>query len=147
MSHHDHHHPPQQHDHVPPSTLDRVGTTGSLLCAVHCALTPLLLASLPALGVTVWFNGSLEWALVLFVTLLGLFSLGWSYRRHRALHALALLVPGLLALWAGLLYPPLHESVVPHAVVMTFGGTLVGLAHLVNLRLNHGHVHDASCAH
>ena len=114
---------------------------------MHCALTPLLLASLPALGVTVWFNGSLEWALVLFVTLLGLFSLGWSYRRHRALHALALLVPGLLALWAGLLYPPLHESVVPHAVVMTFSGTLVGLAHLVNLRLNHGHVHDASCAH
>ena len=147
MSHHDHHHPPQQHDHVPPSALDRVGATGSLLCAVHCALTPLLLASLPALGVTVWFNGSLEWALVLFVTLLGLFSLGWSYRRHRALHALALLVPGLLALWAGLLYPPLHESVVPHAVVMTFGVTLVGLAHLVNLRLNHGHVHDASCAH
>ena len=147
MSHHDHHHPPQQHDQVPPSALDRVGATGSLLCAVHCALTPLLLASLPALGVTVWFNGSLEWALVLFVTLLGLFSLGWSYRRHRALHALALLVPGLLALWAGLLYPPLHESVVPHAVVMTFGGTLVGLAHLVNLRLNHGHVHDASCAH
>ena len=27
------------------------------------------------------------------------------------------------------------------------GGVLVGVAHLVNLRLNHGHVHDASCAH
>ena len=27
------------------------------------------------------------------------------------------------------------------------GGLLVGVAHLVNLRLNHGHVHDASCAH
>ncbi|HEY5972679.1 MAG TPA: MerC domain-containing protein, partial [Pseudoxanthomonas sp.] len=27
------------------------------------------------------------------------------------------------------------------------GGTLVGLAHIVNLRLNHWHVHDASCAH
>jgi len=24
---------------------------------------------------------------------------------------------------------------------------LVGLAHLLNLRLNHWHVHDASCAH
>jgi hypothetical protein len=30
---------------------------------------------------------------------------------------------------------------------MTFGGTLVAVAHLVNLRLTHGHVHDASCAH
>ena len=42
---------------------------------------------------------------------------------------------------------PLHEAAVPHAVAMTFGGTLVGLAHLANLRLNHGHVHDATCAH
>ena len=127
--------------------LDRFGATGSLLCAVHCAVLPVLLAAAPSLGLSVWMSDGVELALVSFVTLLGLFSLGWSYRRHRALHALALLVPGLLALWAGLLYPPLHESVVPHAVVMTFGGTLVGLAHLVNLRLNHGHVHDASCAH
>jgi hypothetical protein len=37
--------------------------------------------------------------------------------------------------------------VVPHAIVMTVGGMLVGLAHLLNLRLNHWHVHDASCAH
>ena len=135
------HHP---HRH---SLVDRFGATGSLLCALHCALTPLLLAALPSLGLSLWFDGSLEAALVSFVTLLGLLSLGWSYRRHRALRALGLLVPGLAALWAGLLYAPLHESVVPHAVVMTFGGTLVGLAHLLNLRLNHGHVHDASCAH
>ena len=147
MSHHDHHHPPQQHDHVPPSALDRVGATGSLLCAVHCALLPALLALAPSLGLSFWLSDGVERAVVVFVTFLGLFSLLWGYRSHRALHALALLVPGLLALWAGLLYPPLHESVVPHAVVMTFGGTLVGLAHLVNLRLNHGHVHDASCAH
>ena len=135
------HHP---HRH---SLFDRFGATGSLLCALHCALTPLLLAALPSLGLSLWFDGSLEAALVSFVTLLGVLSLGWSYRRHRALRALGLLVPGLAALWAGLLYAPLHESVVPHAVVMTFGGTLVGLAHLLNLRLNHGHVHDASCAH
>ena len=134
-------HPPRH------SLFDRFGATGSLLCALHCALTPLLLAALPSLGLSLWFDGSLEAALVSFVTLLGLLSLGWSYRRHRALRALGLLVPGLAALWAGLLYAPLHESVVPHAVVMTFGGTLVGLAHLLNLRLNHGHVHDASCAH
>ncbi|WP_374013422.1 MerC domain-containing protein [Pseudoxanthomonas koreensis] len=127
--------------------LDRFGATGSLLCAIHCALTPLLLAALPALGLSLWFDGGVEWVLVVFVTLLGLFSLGWSYRRHRALRALSVLVPGLLALWAGLLYPPLHASAVPHAVAMTFGGTLVGMAHLLNLRLNHGHVHDAGCVH
>ena len=50
-------------------------------------------------------------------------------------------------LWVGVLYAPLHETLVAHAVAMTLGGTLVGLAHLANLRLNHGHVHDATCAH
>jgi hypothetical protein len=60
---------------------------------------------------------------------------------------LGLLLPGLAVLWAGVLYAPLHHAAVPHAMAMTFGGTLVGLAHLLNLRLNHGHVHDATCSH
>ena len=127
--------------------LDRFGAAGSLVCAVHCALLPLLIAALPSLGLAVWLNDRLEFGFVAFATLLGAFSLLWGYRRHRALRALGLLLPGLLVLWAAVLYAPLHESVVPHAVAMTFGGTLVGLGHLVNLRLNHGHVHDASCAH
>ncbi len=127
--------------------LDRFGATGSMLCAVHCALIPALLASAPSLGLSVWLGDGVETVLVVFVTLLGLFSLVWGYRRHGALRALGFLVPGLAALWAGLLYDPLHHDPVPHAVVMTLGGVLVGIAHLVNLRLNHGHVHDASCAH
>ncbi|MBN6149079.1 MerC domain-containing protein [Xanthomonas sp. AmX2] len=137
---------------MPPSIdvrglLDRLGATGSLLCAVHCALLPLALAVLPSLGLSVWLGDGVERSLVLFVTCLGLFSLVLGYRKHRAWQALGLLALGLLSLWAGMLYPPLHEAVGPHAAVMTFGGTLVGLAHLLNLRLNHGHVHDASCAH
>ncbi len=127
--------------------LDRFGATGSLLCAVHCAVLPLLLALAPSLGLSVWLGDGWAWAIVLFVTLLGLFSLLVGYRRHRIWHALGLLVPGLALLWFGLLYAPLHHSIAPHAVIMTLGGTLVGVAHLVNLRLNHGHVHDASCAH
>ena len=127
--------------------LDRIGATGSLLCAIHCALLPLLIALLPSLGVSAWLGEGFEQVFVLFATLFGLAVLAWSYRRHRAMRALALLVPGLAVLWVGVLYAPLHHSVVPHAVAMTFGGTLVGLAHLANLRLNHGHVHDATCAH
>lgn len=127
--------------------LDRIGAFGSLLCAIHCALLPLAIAVLPSLGVAAWLGSGFEAGFVLFATSLGLFSMVWGYRRHRAVQALSLLVPGLLVLWLGVLYRPLHESVIPHAIAMTFGGTLVGLAHLANLRLNHGHVHDASCAH
>jgi len=132
----------------PPSALlDRIGATGSLVCAVHCALLPLLLALLPSLGLASWLGEGFELGFVLFASLFGLAILAWSYRRHRTLRALALLVPGLAGLWAGILIAPLHHALLPHALIMTLGGTLVGLAHLANLRLNHGHVHDASCAH
>lgn len=127
--------------------LDRFGATGSMLCAVHCAVIPVLLAIAPSLGLSFWLSDGVEMTLVVFVTLLGLFSLVMGYRRHGALRALAFLLPGLVALWAGVLVDALHHNAVPHAVVMTLGGLLVGVAHLVNLRLNHVHVHDASCAH
>ncbi|WP_368562356.1 MerC domain-containing protein [Pseudoxanthomonas sp. UTMC 1351] len=129
------------------SLLDRFGATGSIICALHCALTPLLLAAIPSLGLSVWLGDSFERGFVTFVTVLGLFSMIWGYRRHRVFRALGMLLFGLAALWAGVLYAPLHQAPVPHAIVMTIGGTLVGLAHLVNLRLNHWHIHDASCAH
>ena len=135
--------PPRQRHHL----LDRFGAASSLTCAAHCALLPLLVAALPSLGLAVWLSDSLELGFVVFATLLGASSLLWGYRRHRAVRALGLLLPGLAVLWFGVLYAPLHESTVPHAVAMTFGGTLVALGHLANLRLNHGHVHDASCSH
>ena len=86
-----------------------------------------------------------ERGFVMFATLLGLFSVLWGYRRHGAVRALGLLLPGLAMLWLAILYRPLHETLVAHALAMTLGGTLVGLAHMANLRLVH--VHDASCAH
>ena len=132
---------------TPAPALDRLGATGSLLCAVHCAVLPMLIAVLPSLGIAACLDEDFELGFVCFATLLGLFTLVWGYRRHRAVRALGMLVPGLAALWLGVLYTPLHGSLAPHAVTMTFGGTLVGLAHLANLRLNHGHVHDATCAH
>jgi hypothetical protein len=127
--------------------LDRIGAYGSILCAVHCALLPVAIALLPSLGMVSIGSQQLEFAFVVFASGLGLFSLVWGYRRHRAVRALWLLLPGLLVVWGAVLYEPLHLMPVPHAIAMTFGGTLIGLAHIANLRLNHGHVHDASCAH
>jgi hypothetical protein len=129
--------------------LDRLGATGSLLCALHCALLPLLFALVPSLGLALWLGDGVERALVVFVTLLGMFSLVLGYRRHHVWHALGLLLTGLLALWAGVLYEPWHHNLTTHALVMTLGGSLVGIAHLLNLRLNHVHVHvhGPSCAH
>jgi hypothetical protein len=126
---------------------DSVGSFGAIVCAVHCALLPFVLAALPALGLGLLASAGLELGYVAFASVLALASLWQGYRRHRVYRALAFLVPGLVAVWAGLAVPALHEDLVRHAVTMTFGGTLIAVAHLVNLRLTHGHVHDAGCSH
>ncbi len=129
------------------SLLDKAGATGSLLCAVHCALLPLLLAVLPELGLDKWLGHTFDAVFLAFATLVGAFSLISGWRRHRELRALRILAIGLVVLWAAVLYPPWHESRWLHALLMTFGGTLVGIAHVLNLRLNQLHVHGAQCAH
>lgn len=123
---------------------DRLGLSAAWLCAIHCALLPLAIALLPAAGVWAWEG--LEQAFVVFATLLGVSSLTLGFRRHRTFRAFWFLIPGLILLVIGAA-THVHENVMLHAAVMTAGGILVGLAHLVNLRLIHGHVHDASCGH
>lgn len=129
------------------AVVDSVGAIGAALCAVHCAIMPLLLALLPVAGVALLGAPSAEFGYVAFASALGLLSLGRSFRRHRAYRAFAFLGPGLIAVWAGLLAPGFHEDVVLHAATMALGGSLIAVAHLVNLRMSHGHVHDAARAH
>ncbi len=115
---------------------DRLGFTASFLCAIHCALLPLALALLPALGLQMGGWIDLDQAFVVFATVLGLCTLAVGYRRHRAFHAWALLLPGLALVWAGA-FTPLHDHSALHALVMTIGGLLLAAAHLLNLRLTH----------
>jgi len=70
--------------------LDRMGAFGSLLCAVHCALLPLLIALLPSIGVATWLSKDAEEWFVVFASMVGLFSVVWGYRRHREVRALGL---------------------------------------------------------
>lgn len=115
---------------------DRIGFAASFLCAVHCALLPLALALLPALGLK--FGGwiDIDQAFVIFATLLGLTTMTLGYRRHRAFRAWALLLPGLALVWLGA-FTHLHDHTLTHAAIMTAGGLLLAGAHLLNLRLSH----------
>lgn len=115
---------------------DRVGFAASFLCALHCALWPWLLALAPAFGLELGGWIDLDQAFVVFATLLGVSTLTLGWRRHRGFHAWALLIPGLVMVWVGA-FSPLHNHSMSHAIVMTIGGLLLALAHLVNLRLTH----------
>jgi hypothetical protein len=121
--------------------VDSLGSVGAMLCAVHCALLPLALALLPVIGLGILASAGFEKGFVLFATALATASLWHGYRGHRAYHAFAVLIPGLIALWCGILVPSLHHARIPHAVAMSIGGTLVAVAHLVNLKLSRGHTH------
>ena len=70
--------------------------------------------------------------------------LAFGLRRHGSWRAFWFLIPGIVLLVAGLLVGASHADAL-HAVLVSLGGTLVALSHLVNLRLNH--VHGPDCRH
>jgi MerC mercury resistance protein len=125
---------------------DRFGATASFLCAVHCALLPLVIAILPAIGLGFLANHRFERGFIAFASVLALTTLIVGFRRHHRFRAFWFLVPGILLLAAGIVVD-FDASATAHAVLVAMGGTLVAVSHLTNLRLAHGHVHDAACEH
>lgn len=115
---------------------DRLGMGAATVCAVHCALLPLLLGLAPALGLKAGGWVDFDQAFVVFASLLAATTLAFGYRRHRAFHAWALLVPALALVWLGS-FTALHDHTFGHLVLMVAGGLLLAAAHLVNLRLAH----------
>ncbi|MEO8010690.1 MAG: MerC domain-containing protein, partial [Dokdonella sp.] len=124
--------------------VDRFGALASFLCALHCALLPIVFGVLPALGVGLLANHSFERVFVAFAVILAVTSLLFGLRRHGSYRAFWLLVPGIALLLGGMLVGDDHTDVT-HAVLVSIGGTLVALSHIVNLRL--GHVHGPACNH
>lgn len=123
---------------------DRFGATASFLCAVHCALLPFVIAILPALGLGFLADHAIERGFVVFACTLATTMLVLGFRRHGSGKALALLFPGVALLLAGVLVD-FERATTLHAALVTCGGTLVALAHIVNLRLSHRH--DENCRH
>ena len=120
---------------------DRVGFAASMLCAVHCAAMPLVLALLPALGLGTagWID--IDQAIVVFATVLAAATLTIGWRRHRTYHAWGLLLPALGLLWFAT-FGPIHSHTGDrdawlHAAMMVAGGLLLAAAHLTNMRLSH----------
>jgi hypothetical protein len=125
---------------------DRFGATASFLCAIHCAALPLVIAVLPALGLSFLADHRFEHAFIAFACTLALTTLILGFRRHQRFRAFWFLLPGIALLAAGIVFD-FEQTTYLHATLVALGGTLVALAHLTNLRLAHGHVHNASCGH
>ena len=127
------------------SLADRFGATASFLCALHCALLPVVFAALPALGLSFLADHAFERAFVGFSVALAITSLVFGFRRHHRAVAFVFMIPGVVLLLTGVLFNVDHTNV-SHAVMVSMGGVLVMCAHIANLRLVHVHTHGASCA-
>ncbi|MGH7495958.1 MAG: MerC domain-containing protein [bacterium] len=119
---------------TPTRYLDTFGAFASTACAVHCLLTPVVIAVLPLLGASIWATPWLENGAVLLALVLGLTSLLHGYSHHRQFRALGLLLGGVVLLIAGR-WMIGHASQLWETVFVVAGGMSVAGAHLINRRL------------
>jgi hypothetical protein len=114
---------------------ERAAAGASLLCLIHCAGLPLLLAAIPALSRALALPESFHlWMIVLAVPASGTALLA-GYRQHRAWRPLATGIAGLGLLLAGALLFGEGRLETP----VTIAGSLcLVAAHIANWRGRHG---------
>lgn len=61
---------------------DALGITASVACAIHCAVLPLFLSSLPLFGVNIIHNLVFEAGMVFLAFCIGSYSFYHGYRKH-----------------------------------------------------------------
>lgn len=109
--------------------LDALGVTTSILCAIHCAILPLVMASLPILGINILHNSFFEYGMIALAFVIGTVALWHGFiRHHRRLTPWLLFVGGMLFLIAKELWPDYELGLLPFAVLLIVG------AHLLNYR-------------
>ena len=61
---------------------DGLGIATSLACAIHCAVLPLILTTLPLFGINIIHNLVFEWVMIIAALFIGTYSLYHGYRKH-----------------------------------------------------------------
>jgi len=123
---------------------DALGIATSLLCAIHCAVLPLLLTSLPLFGINIIHNNLFEAGMIALAFLIGSLALfhGYKSHHHRPLP--------LLIFSTGFILLVLKEILVSSEVVLLVPAVLFILtAHFFNYRFcrKANHYHSTDCNH
>ncbi len=61
---------------------DNMGILTSLACALHCAVLPLLVTSLPLFGIDIINNAAFEWGMIALAFFVGVYALYHGYKKH-----------------------------------------------------------------
>ncbi|HEY0245319.1 MAG TPA: MerC domain-containing protein [Mucilaginibacter sp.] len=113
------------------SKLDRIGMTASTICAIHCAAVPLLITSLPLMGLSFLANPLLEWSMIGLAFVIGVSSISISYfsKHHRPL-PLCLLIIGFVIILFGHAF--IHNWL--EMIIVPAGGLCIAYAHFINYK-------------
>jgi hypothetical protein len=109
---------------------DALGIGASLACAIHCAVFPLVLTSLPVFGINIINNAAFEYFMIFLALCVGCYALMHGYRKHHAnVWPLALFGAGMLLLFAKQHWHAYELYILPFAVIFVLS------AHFYNFRL------------
>jgi MerC mercury resistance protein len=111
---------------------DGLGVATSLACAIHCAVLPLILTSLPLFGINIIHNPFFEWGMIAIAFFVGAYSLLHGYiKHHRSFFPIILFSAGFLLLITKQLFHEYEIYLLMPAVILIVG------AHYQNYRLCH----------
>lgn len=123
---------------------DALGIGASLACAIHCALLPLFLSSLPLFGLNIIDNIGFEIGMIVLAFCVGAYSFYHGYKKHH--HSL---VPFLTFL-AGFALLVLKQVFHDYQLWLLVPAVLLIItAHINNYRSCrvHNHAHTDDCNH
>lgn len=123
---------------------DALGITASVACAIHCALLPLFLTSLPLFGVEIIDNFSFEIFMIIVAMVIGSYSFYHGFKKHHhSVIPFLLFIAGIGLLFAKQVW---HEYQVWFLIPAVL---LIVVAHFINYRSCrvHDHAHSDDCNH
>ena len=123
---------------------DAMGITATLACAIHCALLPLFLSSLPLFGINIIENIFFEAGMIILAFIIGGYSLWHGYRRHHhRLYPLFIFTTGMFFLVVKEFFADYEDWILIPAVLFIISG------HILNWRLCRlaKHCHESDCEH
>jgi hypothetical protein len=123
---------------------DALGIGASLACAIHCALLPLFLSSLPLFGINIIHNTAFEVGMIVLAFCIGTYSLYHGYKKHH--HSWMPLFFFII----GFIFLIIKQFFVHYETWLLIPAVLfIVTAHLINYRSCriHDHAHADDCDH
>ena len=113
---------------------DKLAISGSVLCALHCLVTPLLIVLLPSVGSSFLADESFHLWLVVLIIPTSLIALGLGCRKHGHLRFLFIGIVGLSFLVSAILLESIFHSDVLEKGLTLIGSFIIAVAHIDNFR-------------